>query len=280
MKKKYLLIGICVLLLSGCIVKFVYNHLDWIIPWYVGKVISLNGDQGSELEKRLMSQLKWHRVTQLSEYSKSLKELSSAVKTDLTMDDLRRFHVTMRHYWQDLISHIGPDMARILSTATDEQIDELLQNFKKRNKKFREKYIDLPEEELREKKLDRITRFLEYCMGDLNEQQEKIVEKWSHDLKNISFARMEYIKIRQEKFKKMIEKRKDLAWFEKELCKLLYFKRETWPKELREIARHNRELTQKVFIKIHKCMTNEQKDEFVENALSLAEDFDELSKET
>lgn len=280
MKKKYFLIVLSVLLLSGCIIRFVYNQLDWIIPWYAGTMISLDGEQSSELEKILVSQLKWHRVTQLSEYSKSLKELSMAVKTDLTMAHLDQFHLTMRRYWQDLVRHVGPDLAKILSTATDEQIDELMQNLEKRNQKFREEYVDLPKEELREKKQNRMTKFLEFCMGDLNEQQKKIVEQWSYDLQDISAARLEYIKLGQEKFKRIMERRKDLGWFEKELCELLYFKRETWPEAFRKVANHNRELTQKVFIEIHKCMTKDQKEEFTENALSLVKDFDELSKET
>ncbi|MBA4369328.1 MAG: hypothetical protein C0403_17015 [Desulfobacterium sp.] len=280
MKKKYFFIVISVLLLSGCIIRFVYNQLDWIIPWYVGTMISLDGEQSSELEKSLMSQLKWHRVTQLSEYSKSLKELSLAVKTDLTMEHLEKFHLTMRRYWQDLVRHVGPDFARILSTATDAQVEEMMQNLKKRNQKFREEYVDLPKEELRQKKRNRMTKFLEFCMGNLNEQQEKIVEQWSYDLQDISTARLEYIKLGQEKFKRIMERRKDLGWFEKELCELLYFKRETWPEEFRKIANYNRELTQKVLIEIHKCMTKDQKEEFTENSLSLAKDFDELSKET
>jgi hypothetical protein len=280
MKKKYFFIVLSVLILSGCIIRFVYNQLDWIIPWYVGTMISLDGEQASELEKSLMSQLKWHRVTQLSEYSKSLKELSLAVKTDLTMAHLEQFHLTMRRYWQDLVRHVGPDFAKILSTATDAQVDELMQNLEKRNQKFREEYVDLPKEELREKKRNRMIQFLEFCMGNLNEQQKKIVEQWSYDLQDISAARLEYIKLGQEKFKRIMERRKDLGWFEKELCELLYFKRETWPEEFRKIANHNRELTKKVFIEIHKCMTNDQKEEFAENALSLVKDFDELSKET
>ncbi|RJP80462.1 MAG: hypothetical protein C4522_07640 [Desulfobacteraceae bacterium] len=279
MKKKYLLIIIAVCFLSGCIVRFVYNQLDWIIPWYIGQMISLHDDQASELEKRLISQLKWHRTTQLPAYSKSLNEIGKAVKTDLTIAHLDQFHLTMRHYWQDLVRHIGPDLAKILSTATDEQIDELMRNLKKRNQKFREDYIDLPEEELRENKQNRMTRFLKYCMGDLNEQQEKIVKQWSHDLKDIGIARLEYIKLGQEKFKQIVKRRKDLVWFEKELCDLLYFDRETWPEEFRKIAEHNRELTKRVFIQIHQNMSEDQKKDFFENALSLSNELHELSKE-
>ena len=74
MKKKYLLIIITLCFLSGCIVRFVYNQLDWIIPWYIGQMISLSDEQDSALEKSLVSQLKWHRVTQLAEYSKTSQQ--------------------------------------------------------------------------------------------------------------------------------------------------------------------------------------------------------------
>lgn len=280
MKKKYLLIGIAVLLLSGCIVRFVYNHLDWIIPWYVSSFIDLNDDQETLLDKKLKVQLKWHRVTQLPKYSKLLKEIGSAIQNGLTMEDFDRFHITMRGYWQDLIGHIGPDIAGILSTASDEQLDEMLKKFEERHEKFREKYIDLPEEERREKKVSRMIRFLEFCMDEVNEKQEQIVDQWSRDLKNISSARFRYIKMRHNMFKEMLKRRKEKAWFEKELCDLLFFKRESWPKDFKEMAEHNRELTKRVFIKINKCMSDDQREEFIETVLSFAEDFDELAKET
>ena len=280
MKKKYLLIGIAALLLSGCILRFVYNQLDWIIPWYVNRFIDLNDDQEAMFEKKLKEQLKWHRVTQLPEYSKSLKEVGAAIQNGLTMEDLDRFHITMRGYWRDLVRHIGPDIAGILSTASDEQLDEMLKKFEERHEKFREEYIDQPEEELRKKKVARMTQFLKFCMGGLNEKQEQIVDQWSRDLKDISSARMRYIKMQHNMFKEMLKRRKEKAWFEKELCDLLLFERESWPKDFREIAEHNREVTMRVFITINNCMSDDQRKEFIETTLSFVEDFDELAKET
>ena len=81
-------------------------------------------------------------------------------------------------------------------------------------------------------------------------------------------------------FKEMLKRRKEKAWFEKELCDLLLFERESWPKDFREIAEHNRELTMRVFVKINNCMSDDQRKEFIETALSFAEDFDALAKET
>jgi len=279
MKKKYILIGMAALFLSGCIVRFVYNQLDWIIPWYVNSVIDLNNGQETLLEKRIKAQLKWHRVTQLPEYSKSLKELGFKIQNGLTLEDLERFHNTMRRYWRDLVGNIGPDIAEILSTASDEQLDEMLKRFEERHEKFREEYIDLPEEERRQKKVDRMKQFLGFCMGGLNEEQEKIVDQWSRDLKNISSARLQYIQMTHNHFKEILKRRKEKAWFEKELCELLYFERDTWPRDFREMAEYNRELTKAAFIRIYHFMSDEQRGEFAETALSLAEDCDALSRE-
>jgi hypothetical protein len=280
MKKKYLAVGIVVLLLSGCIVRFVYNQLDWIIPWYVNSVIDLNDDQETFLEKKLKVQLRWHRVTQLPEYSKSLKEVGSLIQNGLTVEDMDRFHDTMRSYWHSLVRRIGPDIAEILSTSSDEQLNEMLAKFEERHEKFKEEYIDLPEEERRQKKVERMTRFLKFCMGSVNEKQEKIVDQWSRDLKNISSARLRYILKTHNQFKEMLKRRNEKAWFKKELVNLLYFERDTWPKDFREMAEYNRELTKRVFLQIYHCMSADQREEFIETALSLAEDFDQLSKET
>lgn len=279
MKKKYVLIGIAVLLLSGCIVRFVYNQLDWIIPWYVNRVIDLNNDQETLFENKLKAQLKWHRNTQLPEYSKLLKEVGATIQNGLTMEDLDRFHITMRGHWKALVRHIGPDIAEILSTASDAQLDGMLKQFEERHEKFREEYIDLPEEERRIKKVERMNRFLKFCMGEINERQELIVDQWSRDLKNISSARLNYIKTRHNLFKEMLKRRNEKAWFETQLCDLLLFERESWPKDFREMADHNRELTKRVFILLYQCMSDDQRREFTGTALSFAEDFDTLSRE-
>ncbi|MBW1892569.1 MAG: hypothetical protein JRF40_00090 [Deltaproteobacteria bacterium] len=277
--KKYLLPMLLIFLFTGCTVRLIYNHLDWIIPWYVSDYIDLNDDQDNLLDKKLFAQLKWHRVTQLTSYSKFLRQLKVNFNNGLKYEDLDRCHNQMRKFWQDLIMHAVPDIAKILSTASDEQIEEFLENLEKRNEKYKERYIDLTEEELRKKKVARMNRFLDFCMGDVNKEQEELVDNWSKKLKNISVVRFDFIKKSQKRLKKILRNRKDEETFSEDLTEFFFFRRRNWPPDLRDIAAHNRDLTKKTFIEIVNHMSSDQREYLNEQIDDLAEVFDELAAE-
>ena len=75
--KKHILF-LCLLLgLANCSAKLIYYHLDWLIPWYVDDYISLDSDQRTMLENRLIQQLEWHCRTQLPDYAVSLRKLGN-----------------------------------------------------------------------------------------------------------------------------------------------------------------------------------------------------------
>jgi len=277
--KRVLILYFIFFLISGCTVRLIYNHLNWIIPWYISDYIDLDDSQNSLLDKKLFAQLKWHRMTQLRSYSAFLRELKIKVNNGLTYEDMDRGHSQMRKFWQDLIAHISPDVAEILSTATDGQINEFLENLKKRNEKYKERYIDPTEEERREKKVARMNRFLDFCMGGVNEEQEKIVDQWSRQLQDISSVRFEFIKISQRRFQTILKNRHNPEPFTKELEEFLYFRRESWTPELRQIAKHNRDLTKRTFLDILSRMTPDQRVHLNEQIDELANVFDELAAE-
>lgn len=277
--KKFLILFLLIFLFSGCTVRLIYNHLDWIIPWYVSDYIDLNDGQDNLMDKKLFAQLKWHRVTQLTSYSKFLRQLKINLNNGLTYEDLDKGHKQMRKFWQDLIAHIAPDIAEILSTASDEQIEEFLKNLKKRNEKYKKRFIEPTEEELRKKKINRMNRFLDFCMGDINEEQEKIVGQWSKRLKNISVVRFDFIKKSQKRFQTILENRHNRETFTKDLEEFLCFRRESWTPELREIAAHNRDLTKKTFIEIMNYMSSDQREHLNEQIDDLANIFEELAAE-
>lgn len=264
-------------LINGCTVRLIYNHLDWIIPWYVSDYIDLSDDQDDLFEKRLFAQLKWHRVTQLRTYSAFLRQLKHNLRNGLTYEDLSRCHVQMRMFWQDLVKHVAPDMAEILSSASDEQIEAFLEKLEKRNEKYKKRYMDPSEEERRQKKVARMNRFLDFCMGDVTEEQEKIVDRWSRQLKNISPVRFAFIRKSHARFREILKSRNDVDMFTNNLEEFLCFRRKEWPPELQEIAAHNRDVTKKTFLELVSCMTPDQRACLDEQIDDLANVFDELA---
>ena len=60
------LLAALLLTLVGCSsTTFVYNRLNLIIPWYVGKYVDLSRDQKKVLDAELQPFLQWHRHEEL-----------------------------------------------------------------------------------------------------------------------------------------------------------------------------------------------------------------------
>ena len=56
------------LLAAGCTMSFTYNHLDWLIPWYVDDYVDLSRQQRQVLQSQLGPVLQWHREEELEHY--------------------------------------------------------------------------------------------------------------------------------------------------------------------------------------------------------------------
>ena len=146
MKKSLLFLCFLIVIVS-CGPRFIYPHLDWLVPWYVSDYISLDDTQKNMLQKRLVKQLDWHCRTQLPTYAEMLR----AIGRDLAGPDepvdyawVRFYYLKLMDLWKGLMKQIGSDITDILITASDEQIVELFDNLAKQNQKFIKEYVDLP----------------------------------------------------------------------------------------------------------------------------------------
>ncbi len=277
--KKTALLFLIALIASGCIFRLIYTNLDWIIPWYVSDYITLNGEQDGFLAQQIKSQLKWHRVSQLPIYSQAVKNFSAAAGKGLTRNDLEHVHDTLRLYWQDLVRQISPDIADILISADDAQIKELLASFERKNREFKEKYIDLEPEKLRKMKVERMERVLDYFLGSLTQQQETIIEMWACKLAPIAEERLAYIKQIKARFEKMLANRHDKEKFKEDLRNLMFFNREEWPADFKAKAERNRELTRETFLEIDRTLSADQRAHCIEKLNALSAVMDELAAE-
>ncbi len=91
MLRKKLLTILLVGLLSGCSNSFIYNQLDWLIPWYVGDFLDLNGAQKQSFKKQLLPMLDWHRQEELQNYLSILDSILSDLDKPVTATIVNRW---------------------------------------------------------------------------------------------------------------------------------------------------------------------------------------------
>jgi hypothetical protein len=278
--KKLLALVIGLILLSACGPRFYYPSLDWLIPWYVNDYISLEPDQSSRLRTQLARQLDWHCRTQLPEYTEFLLDLRREVDHSdrpVTVKRLDTYKMRLIRYWNALIHQISPDIADIMFSATDEQVDELFENLETKNRDIENEYVAAPPQKIIQNRQKRMQKRLNYWLGDLTESQLQAVDAWNQQIVPIAADRVAYRRKIQAAGRRILENRTNPNELEAALRGLLTnpeeFKTENYQRKIDV----NTQRTLELLAYLLETLTPNQRNHLLNRLESLAADVDRLS---
>jgi len=279
MKKIFLLSSLW-FFLAGCGPRFIYPHLNWLIPWYVGGYISLDDTQKSMLQKRLLKQLDWHCRTQLPDYAEILRAMGREFghpDQELSYSKIYSYSNKMMKLWKDLMRQIGPDIANILITASDEQIAELFDNLAEQNQEFREEYVDLPIEKLTENRQKRMIKRLKYWIANPTSEQKTVIYAWSKQIVPVSEDWLQNREILQAEVRRLFSRRSSSPDFRADLLKFIVNSESLRTPAYQAKIEANIETTIHFIVQLDRLLTPGQRTHLLKRIESLAEDFDKLS---
>ena len=290
--KKIAIIIIAWAALSGCGPRIVYQHLDWLVPWYISDYITLDSDQENMLERRLAKLLDWHCRTQLPAYAMTLRALGADF-TDranpVSEATLQAYNTKIIMLWKKLLQQIGPDVIAILATASDEQIKELFDNLAEQNQKFRKKYVDLPPGELIQNRQNRMLKRLKYWVSDLNPAQRQAVADWSSQLTPIAEQWVQNReKLQAEALRLLSHRNYDPGRdsdspkdgnpeFSLGMRALIMHPENMRSVEYQHKIDINTAITIRLFVQLDRMLSEDQRSHLLDRIESLAADFDTLS---
>jgi hypothetical protein len=277
--KRIILITLILIHLSGCGPRFYYSQLDWLIPFFLSDYISLNSDQKSLLKARLQKQIDWHCKTQLLRYSATLRALSkdiSNVDHPIDAAKVNDYYLEFQGYWTILVRQVAPDLAEILKSATDAQIQELFDNLDKRSQEIRAEYIDVPPEELVKHREEQMMKALRRWLSDPKTEQEQAVAAWSKKLKPLGSEWLRYRDKIQEEIMHLLQQRKDLPDFEIGMTEILVNPERMRTIGFQEKTDFNTNLTIKLVVEINHLMTTTQRTHLLKRINSIADDFEQI----
>ena len=278
--KRLLLLSSLLIALFGCGPRLIYPQLDWLIPWYVSDYISLDRSQKNLLQKRLIDQLDWHCRTQMPAYAEFLRAVAQDfAKPNQPIDaaKIRFYYNELIQLWNELIKQIGPDIADILMTASDEQIEELFDNLKKQNQEFRKEYVDPPPEKLIENRGKRMIKRLKYWISDLSTEQKEAVTSWSTQLVPLAEDWLQNREMIQAQAHRLLSQNGDRAQVRGALLEIIENPERMASPAYREKIDTNIEITIRLIIQLDRSLTRRQRDKLLNRIESLAADFDKLS---
>lgn len=171
------LAALLMLALAACSsTTFVYNRLDFILPWYLGRYVDLDRDQNDWLDTHLETYLSWHRREELPSYDLLLLELENDLDAPITIELLQERSKQLEYAWYrtrdsglDLMLELGVQLR-------DEQIDEFIEALRKRQRKYERKYLDRSEAEFRKDAAESLRETLEDYLGRLSPEQRGRVD--------------------------------------------------------------------------------------------------------
>jgi hypothetical protein len=278
--KKLLFISFLLIVIGGCGPRLIYPHLNWLIPWYVSDYISLDHTQKSMLQKRLLKQLDWHCRTQMPAYAEVLRASGQEFADPVQRMDyakIRFYNQKLIELWGELMKQIGPDIADILLTASDEQIGELFENLAKQNQDFRKEYVDPPPRQLIEKRQNRMSKRLKYWISDLTAEQKEAVSLWSTQLVPLAEDWLQNREMIQAEARRLLSQRHSNPEFRASLMELIVNPERLGTPAYRDKIDKNIEITIRFIIQLDQTLTQQQRSKLLNRIESLAADLDKLS---
>ncbi|KHD25401.1 hypothetical protein NM09_06635 [Vibrio caribbeanicus] len=240
----------CCLLLVGCGTKFVYNNMDWLLIEYLEDYVDLNSDQESLIEQRVALLSEWHRSEEIPNYVEHLDELMTLDLKNLTAAQLNAQEEKLRAHTDRIVKRVAPDLAQLIHKLSDEQVDELMDNIRVRHSKYKAKYSQLNEEEVRQVYAERIAESMENWLGRLTKDQERLVEQWSNDLQITTSDWSDHQTNLRIRINRLLNQRSDLNATEREMNTLLVDSESLYSPMLRSKIEHNRDVATRYIVEI------------------------------
>lgn len=278
--KKVCLILICLLCLNACSTKIAYGFMGFVTKWYIGGYVTLDSKQKSLVTDTMNDFKDWHRQTQLPIYAKYLEGVASRLENEEI--DGKWIHAEtdeVQIFLDTCISRLKPAIIELMASFSNEQVEELLNNFIKEQKKFSKKRVAIPDEKKYKKRIEELTGQTSRFFGKLSPKQKSWVEAWAKQLKPYEALTLEQQKIWAKKVGAALTVRDDKEELSTLIDEIVFYRTDDWDPELESILDYNQEISYDLIAKIVNTLSTPQKKKMFAKLSSYQQDFLELSVE-
>ncbi|WP_449286350.1 DUF6279 family lipoprotein [Marinobacter sp. PE14] len=179
--KPFVLILVLAFALVGCSsTKLAYRYADWGIVWWIEDYVTLTADQKQQLNSDIEQLRQWHCSAELPRYQAWLDELESDVSSNPPNLATIDYHQQQLFgFFPSLLERATPVAVNLLSSLSDEQIQELADNMAQSQREMEEEFLADSPEATAAARAERTAERVERWLGELNSEQRDIVRQWS-----------------------------------------------------------------------------------------------------
>ncbi len=170
-----------VVALAACSsVKFAYNQGDTLLYWFVDAYVDLDSEQAPLVKEDIGQLIKWHRKTQLREYSQFLtKAQAKLASNNITHADLKADYKDIRNRTELLANKALPELTDLALSVKPEQIANIEEKFRKNNETYRKKFVSISNDKKQKQRYKKSMEQFELWFGDFSSDQEEVLRKAS-----------------------------------------------------------------------------------------------------
>ena len=189
--RRIIALALASVLAVACTASFTYNHLDWLIPWYVEDYVDLTRDQRKLLRSQLEPRLQWHREEELLRYIELLDrieaDLSGPVSAEMVNGWLEEFIAAIERVEASLMA-VALEFG---ATVSDGQMAEFMGSLRERQVEYEDEYLGRSDEEYLRDNYENLEELLDRLLGRLSDGQDAILLSAAESLRRFDGAWLE-----------------------------------------------------------------------------------------
>ena len=173
------LLTVMVVLAACSSIKFAYNQGDTLLYWFVDAYVDLDSEQAGPVKEDIGQLIKWHRKTQLRDYSQFLAKAQGQLAGNITHADLKADYKDIKARTETLAYKALPELTDLALTVKPEQIANIEEKFRKNNDTYRKKFVAIDNDKKQKLRYKKSMEQFELWFGGFSGEQEAVLRKAS-----------------------------------------------------------------------------------------------------
>lgn len=269
------------LFLGGCSsVELIYNQADRLMRWQADSYLDLNDEQMAWLRPRVADLHQWHRRTQLPRYAALLRDSAQQiVERPPTIAEVDQLRDEVEAMADDSLIAFALISAELLTQVDAEQIQYLQARFSEENDDRAEEFAELSDEQWRQETRERLADSYDEFLGDLSDEQHKVIEAAVAELKRDSDAWLEYRRQWQQSFFALLDQRQSSTCFLNDFVTLSVEREAMYSDVYRALRERNEKIYRDLGIAMLALASEQQRQHVAGEMRDWADRLDRLARE-
>lgn len=163
-----------VLVVTGCsMATLAYRNAPTLIGWRAGSYFDLDSAQRAEFEQRLERVHAWHRREELPGVIAMLRDARRRIDGEVSLSDAKWLAAAVQDHYRKAAVRVVDESADLIPTLRPEQFAALERKLAEVDEEFVDEWIDASPEEIRDARIERVTKRAEEWLGRLEPGQRR-----------------------------------------------------------------------------------------------------------